>query len=73
MSEPDPSMTIYFQGRLAGLLLAATYYEANIKSSFDPHQVATILRAMAAIEVNAHPCRYQEEPDLQACRWGIFG
>ena len=61
-------MESYFQGRLQGLLLAASHYEANIKGSFDPHQVATILRAMAEIEVKAHPDRFQGKPDLQGRR-----
>ena len=61
----DSTMMAYFEGRLEGLLLAANHYEANIKGSFDPHQVATILRAMADIEVKAHPDRFHGKPDLQ--------
>jgi hypothetical protein len=37
----------------------------DIKGSFDPSQVATIPRAMADIEVKAHPDRLQGKPDLQ--------
>jgi hypothetical protein len=65
MSDPTTYFEAYFEGRLQGLLLAANLYEANIKGSFDPHQVATILRAMAEIEVRVHPDRFQGKPDLQ--------
>jgi len=67
----DSQMTDFFQGRLEGLLLAASHYEANIKGSLDPHQVATILRAIAEVEVEAHPDRFRGKPDLQAP--SVFG
>jgi hypothetical protein len=41
----DAWMTGYIEGKLA----AAQYFEENIKGSFDPHQVAIILRAFADI------------------------
>jgi hypothetical protein len=41
----DAWMTGYIEGKLA----AAQYFEENIKGSFDPHQVAIILRAFANI------------------------
>lgn len=65
MRAYDLARSAYFEGRLEGLLLAANHCESNIKGSFDPHQVATILRGMADIEVKAHPDRFQGNPDLQ--------
>lgn len=65
MRAYDLARRAYFEGRLQGLLLAANHYEANIKGLFDPHQVALILRAMAEIEVKAHPDRFEGKPDLQ--------
>jgi hypothetical protein len=42
----DSWMLGYIEGKRA----AAEHYERNIKGSFNPHQVAIILRALADIE-----------------------
>jgi len=44
-------------GRLAGIEFAAKYFEGFIKSSLEPKQVATMLRAIIIIEEKLGPSR----------------
>jgi hypothetical protein len=45
----------YIEGKRAALEAAAQHFEQNIKGSFDPHQVAIILRALADIDEKVSP------------------
>jgi hypothetical protein len=48
-------MDAWMLGYIEGKRAAAEHYERNIKGSFNPHQVAIILRALADIEEGISP------------------
>jgi hypothetical protein len=48
-------MDTWMLGYIEGKRAAAEHYERNIRGSFNPHQVAIILRALADIEEKITP------------------
>jgi hypothetical protein len=48
-------MDAWMLGYIEGERAAAAHYERNVKGSFNPHQVAIILRALADIEKGITP------------------
>jgi hypothetical protein len=56
-------MDVWTLGYIDGKRAAAEYFEQNIKGSFNPHQVATILRALADIEERLLPQPWKPESE----------